>query len=537
MSLSRSGTWRLSSPPPANRVQPVSPTGVEAEEGGGAQTPLLDDSQPDSTELVARRYDKYIALLTSVENFTDNYLSLIAINVKQYEKIIKNLQSNVSPQFEVSPGADAPVSGSVAGSGYKQAVAGEGVYSPAGAGAAPGAHEQLGPVGLNEFLEALKVRTDMNHSAAVELDSTIRTQVLPEFKRIISEIQSRKKEFLSASQKEVKELKKLHGTTSKELAKLQNSVSSFDSSYSSSVGPKIDYRSDPYIIKRSVLHHGHEQLNKENSHFDFLESNEITLGIMEKQIVEILKKIFNNFSVSITNYLGKGINTFDDLNNQLAAIPVDYEWERFKERNAQSLISGEADPDSVKIDNDLSDVTSKLSLTTARFEITKNPYKRTLSDVVFPNQTHTATEPILEGVLLRREGKITKKYKSYYYVITRTRYLFEFQSRSFKDSHHPSLVMFLPECLVGNPSAPGDGKFKFTVQGKDISQLVSMTKKTVSFKASSYEEMLTWYNVISEVSGLMYTNEEMKSAAMAQITPDKSDDEEDVTAESIAPQN
>ncbi|OWB85520.1 hypothetical protein B5S33_g4188 [[Candida] boidinii] len=495
--LNRSGTWKIS--PRSSMDAP--------DKGGDAlsSSSLMNDSLPDSAGLLANRYDKYLSLVTNIESFISSYSGIISSNSKGHEKVKKTLYNSASPQFEVNPNGNSPVSGSVGANGSNTAEDEE--------------------KGINGFIDALRRTIDENQNRSVETEAKIKTQILPELQKLSEEISTRRKEFVLQSNKEDKELKKLHQTTSKEISKLSSSIGSYDNS-----NKRIDYHDDPYLLKRSILHHGEIQIKKENLHLDFLENSENTIKILENQIIVIIKKVFNSFSQLVCDFYGNKVNSFNDLTLFLNSIPDNYEWNNFQEKNKDLLISSGSSPSSVSNAQLTSSIDNLTLSDTNKFTASSNKYKRDIKDITFPNDTHSATSPILEGLLLKREGTLNKKYNSYYYVITKSRYLLEFQSRSMKESHHPSLILYLPDCLLGSPASPTSGHFKFVLQGKDLSQVLIKTKKKYNFQASSYDEMLTWYNIIAEVSGLMHSNEELRNASLI-----RSDDEDEEVSSGTAP--
>ncbi|ODV87555.1 hypothetical protein CANARDRAFT_26943 [[Candida] arabinofermentans NRRL YB-2248] len=503
-SLSRSGTWKLSSPK-LGATSAMGDVGSIEGPSSTAHTDLLDAALPDSTNLMVERYSKYLSLVKNLESFTDNYLVVLSASTKNHEKLKSKNATEQIPNFESHPGSDVPVSGSTAA--VKRAETQDDVV-----------------MDVNNFMEALRMKIDFLHTNSQEAESAIKTQVLPEFKKLQEQILTRQKDFIQMSTKEQKELKKLTSASSKEMAKLDDSIQAFEITAERG---KVDYHRDPYLINRALLYHAEGQVQKENAHIDFLESNELTLKILESQIMEILKKIFNTLSNILSNYYGSQVNVFQELNTKLSSIPNDLEWEKFKQKNADHLVlSSSTDPGIENAMDQLSLNGVSTGLSKPVFEPAKNSLKRDIDAITYKNKDHQATSPILEGILMKKGGHLSKKYTSAYYVITRSRYLLEFPSRAV-DSYQPSLILYLPECFLKDENK--DGKFKFIVQGKDISSMLIKTKKNYTFKASSSDEYLTWFNVISEVSGLMHTNAEIRTASLIKSDDEITDDESSTT--------
>lgn len=494
--------------------QPTSPARVKTQgttlsadgQGTTESSKLLDEHLPDSSELLIQRFDKWLIVVGNLESFTDYYLSILQGDLKHFDKLNKSLMNQPYPGFESDP--SDPSTGPVTGSITTQAE-----QKP---------HTQVKGGGINQFFENLKLRMDLNAQATNEGVSVIKQQILPELKKVGGDIQMRKKKLISDNQKELKELKKLSSQTSKEVSRLQNATKQFESSYNpaSAEMSKLDYKSDPYFVKRVVMYHGDEQLQKENTHFDFLENNEIVFQILEKQIMEILKKVFNSFNTCLGNYYGHLLNNVNFVAESLNAVRDDYDWHNFTRHNKGKLLSVDENGLPKENTRDLQEITNMGNLTIGDENASSNPpkipikehsSKRVISQVEYPDFNHPSTEPILDGILSRREGTLNKKYVSNYYVISKSRYLFEYPSRSFRDSHHPAVAIYLPEAILGKPADRASDKFKFELQGKDVSSKVSVTKKTLLIKANSYEEMMTWYNVLAEVSGMLQRDQEQRT--------------------------
>ncbi|GMF03372.1 unnamed protein product [Ambrosiozyma monospora] len=210
---------------------------------------------------------------------------------------------------------------------------------------------------------------------------------------------------------------------------------------------------------------------------------------MESQIFEICKKIFNDMSSLLSNYYGDSINVFADLNGKLGSIPNGLEWKKFIDANKEKLISSKAEDG--MLESNLDSLSLKTpnaaELVIPTYKPGRNSLKRDVKDITFANDSHQATLPILEGVLSKKEGTLSKKYVSYYYVITRAKYLLEFQSRS-AESYQPTLVLYLPECMLKPPGKKDDAN-TFIIYGKDATGVLK-TRKNNIFKTQSSDEYM-----------------------------------------------
>ncbi|KAI0462764.1 hypothetical protein LJB42_003565 [Komagataella kurtzmanii] len=430
---------------------------------------LLDNVYLDSSDLLIARYDKWILALAFFENFFARYDSILSSTAKDYSKLVKHFSTDTLPQFEVSPSSNN--AGAVYGSVNSEADPNKNV------------------TGVNSFIELLKFRSSEDQGKIAGLETSIKEQIIPEFKKYSADLSAKKKDLTADASKQRKELKKLGLHLSSSISKLQHSTQVFESASGSG---KMDYKNDPYMLKRAVSLHGTELIAKEHNHIDFLKREELSLMTLEKRTLEFIQLIFADVSNRITAADSVFSRSFDSLSKTLSSIDLEYEWKQFSEVNKQRLVTVEGNDD------------------ISGANISADNKKRGLSDLSFPNDHHPATEPILEGILQRKEGKVNKKYVSEYYVITKTRYLYEFESNAPKNSTQPNTVLYLPECTLKSLNGPDNSKFKIEISGKDATQAISVIKSTLILKTSTYDEMRTWFNVLSEVSGLMQTQEESR---------------------------
>ncbi|VEU19839.1 DEKNAAC100753 [Brettanomyces naardenensis] len=453
---------------------------------------LLNPGTPDSTVILSDRYDKYLKLITTVERFAENYMKIASANVKLNDQLSKNTLNKDLPNFEASPDGASAVSGSA--NADITANASDPTSTP----------PAEGEMDLNVFVYSLRRNITTLYNSSVQLESQIRTEVLPPLKTLYSEVESRKKEFLASSSKHQKELGRLRTSSAKDIRKLGASISLFNTDAN-----RADYRRDPYILKRSLINNAVTQVQNENDYVDFLENNERALKALESQILVILQDTFNTMSKMVANYYGNKSVAFQSVNNVFQGIPTDKEWNNFVAKNGDYLVSTQStDSSDVVFTQALANV-SLSSLATPAAAHHGNKLKRSYENLQFAGKDDASTTPILEGNLAKKEGSLKKKYNTYYYVITRSKFLLELPTGAV-DTSSPTLVLYLPDCSL--LQAKQDGKFKFTLRGKDASNILKVRKRDYSFKASSGDEFLTWYNVISAVNGLMVTNEEQRNA-------------------------
>jgi hypothetical protein len=177
-------------------------------------------------------------------------------------------------------------------------------------------------------------------------------------------------------------------------------------------------------------------------------------------------------------------------------IPKDFEWQGFVKRNNNTLI----DP---------------------------SVPQRAASHITYPNQDHISTQPLIAGTLERKSRAALKGSSTYYYVITRSKYMHEFKDDDdIKKEPTPELSLYLPDCVVGGLS--GD---KFSIKGKDVSKgklgsAMAMSHE-LTFRAHTAGDAEKWYNIIREVAS---------EGSFSGSTPTSPVDSKNALGQSVPPQ-
>ena len=288
--------------------------------------------------------------------------------------------------------------------------------------------------------------------------------VLPIFTRLHAEIKNKNKELTKGAGKGSKAVDKARAVTQKHIELLGQNTATFDST-----GGKSDAAYDPYVIQRGIYHRLNKQIQEENNN---------------KQDMLAVQNSFSSFETHVLTTIQQGIAQLIQILNQqndnqtlmnndtlakAQAIPQDFEWNGFVQRNTHILIDPNAPP-------------------------------RNLSTISFPNQDHASTQPLIAGSL-ERKSKMLKKYESGYYVVTPSKFLHEFKTDDdFARDPVPENALYLPDCTVGAI----DGA-KFNVRGKDVSKgklgnKISMTHE-LAFRAHTAHDAALWWEVIRKCAG------------------------------------
>ncbi|KAG7816418.1 hypothetical protein KL909_005407 [Ogataea angusta] len=423
----------------------------------------------NSLPLISERLEKYRRLVLSLEAYIHDHLSIVTTSIKSHERLRKSTSIDSVVRFESDPEGSAPV---IEASKNERTESND---------------------DINSFFRLLQDQTESLIKQMGLAETTMRSQVIPQLKGLQSSISSKQKEFSHLCHKHEKEYKLALQQTTKELEHFELSITKSEMLPENA---KLDFRHDPYFNKKVLLFQADTQLQSEQKYSNFIRKSEADLKLVEIQTTQELKQIFELFSSSLIHLHGDYCNTFQTLNTHFQSIPDDLEWSRFLKVYDMKLSS---------VHEDLHDSSSASS---NRNHIPERQ-ARNLETVTFPNRHHFSTIPILEGVLSRKDGKLSSKMSSYYYAITKNRFFFEFDSRLCSNTQ-PNHVFFLPECTLKD--LVDSGPYRFKLRGKDLSSAFIKSSKTLVLEASSEDELKTWYNVLSELTGLMYSSQEYRDS-------------------------
>lgn len=285
----------------------------------------------------------------------------------------------------------------------------------------------------------------------------------------MTEIKNKEKELSKGAGKGSKSVDKARNTTQKHIELLGQHTASWDSA-----GGSVKAGEDPYVIHRGVYHRLNKQVQEENANRQDLLSVQSQFSQFEAHVVQTVQQGMGQFSQVVTHQADSTRSMYGDMISNTQRVDPGFEWNGFVKRNNQTLI----DP---------------------------NEPQRTLSNISFPNQNHSATKPLIAGSL-EKKGKVLKRYDTGYYVVTPSKYLHEFKTDDvFAKDPVPENSLYLPDCMIGAV----DG-VKFNVRGKDASKggLASKMSRSheYAFKAHTAQDAQNWHNVISTVAG-QSTNE------------------------------
>lgn len=184
-------------------------------------------------------------------------------------------------------------------------------------------------------------------------------------------------------------------------------------------------------------------------------------------------------------------NLYADMLQSAQRITPDFEWQGFKQRNAHLLVDPAGQP-------------------------------RTIDAITFPNQNHSATQPLIEGTLERKSrNKLSMGgYSTGYYVITPSKFLMEFKDNdNVRKDPTPELAIYLPDAIIG-----GINGEKFNIKGKDQSGGMGAKlsgSSEIAFKAHTSGDAEKWYQIIREAAGNKPATNYESSEPNSPISPNR----------------
>ncbi|KAI9827881.1 MAG: hypothetical protein M1826_006187 [Phylliscum demangeonii] len=321
--------------------------------------------------------------------------------------------------------------------------------------------------GIQGLFEKMRTNTQGIAHVHSESERSLHDSVLPVFRKLESEIESKIKEIAGGATKGSKSVGKARTETQALIDSLGEYTSSFEAKEAGA--HKIDPSTDPYVIQRQLYHRLHRQLQEENESRQDVIGLQGTFEHFEAHVVQTLQRALTAFAQTMILQGDRTKELYGDMATTASRIPLDFEWKHFLGRHNNILI----DPSSGQ---------------------------RSIANVHFPHQNHAATQPVLAGLLQRKKGWLGKGYSTSYYVVTASKYLHEFHDddravhvATFEPL--PELSLYLPQCTVGHLADA-----RFAVKGKDVSKgkvgQAFATRHELEFMADNPAQAEQWWKVI-----------------------------------------
>lgn len=213
------------------------------------------------------------------------------------------------------------------------------------------------------------------------------------------------------------------------------------------------------------MHRLNKQLVEENATRQDILAVQENFSQFESHIVQVIQQGIGQFYTVMAQQSDSQKQLYGSMVQNIQKQDPLFEWNNFVRHNNQLLIDPSAP-------------------------------QRTLQNVSFVGQNHSATQALCQGALERKQG-LLKKYEPSVYAITPAGFLHEFKSDDdMAKDPSPEMSLYLPDCTVG-----GINGNAFVVKGKDISSKLSLSgTKEYEFRARSDQDAETWWRISREVS-------------------------------------
>ena len=290
---------------------------------------------------------------------------------------------------------------------------------------------------------------------------------MPILERLHAEIKNKHKELSKGAVKGTKNVEVARNETQKFIESLGQHTAAFSSS-----GGKLESSDDPYVIQRRVNHRLNKQVLEENNSREDLLAVQNSFQQFECHVINTIQQAMSSFLQYVGGQAERQKAMYSDMTSAAQRIPPDFEFKGFVKRNGTLLV----DPSTPK---------------------------RTVSNISFPNQNHSATKPLITGILERKTKGLgaIKGYNTGYYVVTPSKYLHEFKDDDdYRKDPTPEMSLYLPDCIIG--AVNGE---LFNIKGKDVSKgkvgSALATSHEFAFKARSPTDAQRWWEVVREAVG------------------------------------
>ncbi|KAI9712773.1 MAG: hypothetical protein M1820_001395 [Bogoriella megaspora] len=317
--------------------------------------------------------------------------------------------------------------------------------------------------GIAGMFENIRANTQAISNSHVETGKALKGSVLPIFTRLHAEIKNKNKELTKGAGKGSKAVDKARAATQKHIELLGSHTALHEST-----GVK-EAAYDPYVLQRQIYYRLNKQVQEENSNRKDMLAVQNQFASFEGHVISTMQQGLNEFARVVTQQSEQQKIFYGDIVEKSSVIPLDFEWNGFVQRNTNTLIDPNAPP-------------------------------RSVNTISFPNQDHFATQPMIAGSL-QKKGKMLKKYDTFFYVVSQSKFLHEFKSDDgFQKDPAPETSLYLPECVVGAIDGP-----KFNVKGKDVSKGKIGNKMSITheyqFKAHTAADAAKWWDVVRTCAG------------------------------------
>ncbi|KAF9947216.1 hypothetical protein BGZ72_010786 [Mortierella alpina] len=222
---------------------------------------------------------------------------------------------------------------------------------------------------------------------------------------------------------------------------------------------------DPYVINLALRRQLAKQVHEENMFARALKQCQEQVATFESHITKELKQILTTFAQHQAGHANAGFTqSWAPTEMALNVLQDDAEWNSFLRLNGHQLFPSDlVDTDPEEVD-----------------------YPGKQSPFLIP----------LKTAHMSRLSSVLKHWKDGYFVLTMAGWLHVFAT-SNEDDTVPERSIYLPTTMLGPYSDPGFRQHVFSLEGRGMGGLLHRDGHTLTVKANSKDEMVSWWSELS----------------------------------------
>ncbi|KAF9935872.1 hypothetical protein BGZ67_002897 [Mortierella alpina] len=222
---------------------------------------------------------------------------------------------------------------------------------------------------------------------------------------------------------------------------------------------------DPYVINLALKRQLAKQVHEENMFARALKQCQEQVATFESHIIKELKQILTTFAQHQAGHANAGFSqSWAPTEMALNVLQDDAEWNSFLQLNGHQLFPSDL------VDTDP-------------------------AEIEYPGKESAFLVPV-KTAYMSRLSSVLKHWKDGYFVLTAAGWLHVFAS-SNEDDTVPERSIYVSTTMLGPYSDPGFRQHVFSLEGKGIGGLLHRDGQTLTVRANSKDEMVSWWSELS----------------------------------------
>ncbi|KAF9135594.1 hypothetical protein BGW39_001920 [Mortierella sp. 14UC] len=438
--------------PPAHFADNTNGIGKsEVGEGALAMSPWTSGHTRDSTVMSTSSADGGDAVPVD-GNYGLNPADILMNRLVSYRAIVKNLQQYFTEIAMVEQGTSKAMQ-----------RASTLIYVPFRDG-----HQFVGQGGLQDVCigvrDSAKTRSEQHAAAARFVDET----VVKNLRRLKQDIKSRIKALKSDSNLYNSKVFKEREATQERIGQLAKAIGLFEKVATGFQPDMEKSHSDPYLIHLALKQQLAKQVHEENLFARALQQCQEQTRTFEAHIIKEIKQILTAFAQYQVGHASAGFSqSWAQTEMALQVLQEDTEWLHFLDRHKNHLFPSEL--------------------------VDSNP-----EELEYPCKDNPYVHPVKTGHL-SRQSSVLKNWKDGFFVLTLAGWLHVFSSsKDLGTDSVPERSIYLPTAVLGPHSDSAQRQHVFSLDGKGMGGLLHRDAQTLTVRAHSREEMLSWWDEIAK---------------------------------------